>query len=369
MDPDRFLVLGYQHLGDSLFLTPMLRALDRRFPRAHIAVMARGAGAAALENNPHVDHIWRLSGRGMRPKLALLPLLRRERFDAAIVAQHTLPNALFAWLAGCSIRVGIPTKGCGPVLTHRVHEPDPPAVWHEADRYLAFAAALGADRDAAGLEYHPAAADRLEAAALLARLGLRGRRSEPMAGRPPLVALFPGSSPQWKFKRWPAARFAQIGRELVEDRGAQLIVVGGRDDLPAMHEVSAAITGPHGIDDNPGALGRFAALLGECDLLITNDSGPMHLATAVGTRVVDLAGPSDPRRTGPYGPDHIVVQKVPPDGPKRWAEEPDPELPMKLISVEDVRTAVATALATPFPPGYQAVAAARQPAGEGDRGR
>jgi ADP-heptose:LPS heptosyltransferase len=107
-----------------------------------------------------------------------------------------------------------------------------------------------------------------------------------------------------------------------------------------MADVSAGITAAHAVDDTPGSLGRFAGLLAECDVLITNDSGPMHLAAAVGTRVVDLAGPSDPRRTGPYGPGHVVIQKVPPGSPKDWATAVDPALPMKLILVEDVLAAV-----------------------------
>ncbi len=343
-DPDRILVLGYRHLGDALFLTPMLRALQRRYPACRIAVTAHGAGAAVLENNPHVDRVWRLSGRGLGPKVALLGRLRRERFDVGIMAQHSLPNAVFLRLAGCRARIGLATRGCGPLLTHRLREPPPGTVQHEVDRYLGFAAALGAAGDGGGLEFHPAAADRAEAAGVLARLGLRGRVSAPASGRPPLVALFPGSSPEWTFKRWPADRFAVLGRWLVEERGAQVVVVGGRDDLATMREVSAGLAVPHGLDDAPGSLGRFAALVAECDVLVTNDSGPMHLATAVGSRVVDLAGPSDPRRTGPYGPGHVVVQRVPPGSPKAWAREPDPALPMKRITVDDVRTAVDAAL-------------------------
>jgi heptosyltransferase-2 len=346
-DPARILVLGYRHLGDCLFLTPMLRALKRRFPEAHVAVTAHGAGAAVLESSRHVDRVWRLPGRGLRAKLSLLPELHEERFDAGIMAQHSLANALLLRLIGCRVRVGLATRGCGPLLTHAIRVPQRKHPCHEADRYLALAAALGAAGDGAGLEFTPTADDRAAAAAALARLGLAGRFSAPAAGRPPLVALFPGSSPEWSCKRWPAERFAALGRRLVEERGARVIVVGGRNDLPIMQEVSAALAAPHAVDAEPGPLGRDAALLAECDLLVANDSGPMHLATAVGTRVVDLAGPTDPRCNGPYGSGHVVVQKVPPGSLKAWARESDPALPMKLIDVEDVVAAVAPLLAAP----------------------
>lgn len=344
MAPARILVLGYRHLGDSLFLTPMLRALKRRFPAAGIDVVAGGAGAAALEGNPNVARVWPLRGRGTRPKLALTPALRRERYDVGVMAQHSLPNAIHLRLVGCRNTVGLEGYGCRPLLTHVVPVPRPCAAWHEVDRYLALAAALDAPGDDAGLEFHIPAADRTEAAATLDRLRMAGRVSGAGAGRTPLVAFFPGSSAEWTFKRWPADRFAALGRRLVAEGRAQVLVVGGRDDLPVMQEVSAAIGAPHAIDDTPGSLGRFAAIVSECDLLVTNDSGPMHLATAVGTRVVDLAGPSDPRRTGPYGNGHVVIQKVPPDKPRTWAESPDPSLPMKLITVDEVEAAVRTML-------------------------
>ena len=335
--PARILVFGYRHLGDSLFLTPMLRALARRYPAAEIVVTAHGAGAAALASNPHVSHIEKLTGRGLAPKLALLPRLRRKRFDAAIVAQHTLPNAVLARALGCPVRVGLASRGCGRWLTHPVADQ---GLCHEADRYLALAAALDAAPVGAGLEYHVPDTDRSSARAALARHGLAGRLAHGGARRPPLVALFPGSSPEWAFKRWPAERFARLGTELVARHGARVLVVGGPADTAAMADVSAGITAAHAVDDTPGSLGRFAGLLAECDVLITNDSGPMHLAAAVGTRVVDLAGPSDPRRTGPYGPGHVVIQKVPPGSPKDWATAADPALPMKLILVEDVLAAV-----------------------------
>ncbi len=343
-DPARILVLGYRHLGDCLFLTPMLRALKRRFPRAHLAVTAAGAGADALEHVPHVDRVWRYAGRGTQPKLALVPDLRRERFDCGILAQHSFPNALLLRLLGCRARAGLAARGCGPLLTHAIRVPRDAPPRHEVDRYLAIAATLGATADGGGLEFRCTDAERAEAAATLARLGLAGRGSSAGAGRPALVALFPGSSPDWAFKRWAADRFAAIGRWLVVDRGARVIVVGGCDDTAAMREVSSALAAPHAVDDAPGSLGRFAALVAECDVLVTNDSGPMHLATAVGTRVVDLAGPSDPRRTGPYGPGHVVVQKVPPAPPRHWVNAPDPGLPMKSIAVDDVRAAVASVL-------------------------
>jgi ADP-heptose:LPS heptosyltransferase len=342
--PARILVFGYRHLGDSLFLTPMLRALARRYPAAEIVVTAHGAGAAAIASNPHVARIEKLAGRGLAPKLRLLPRLRSQRFDAVVVAQHTLPNAVLARATGAAVRIGLGSRGCGPWLTHPVTVPD---LCHEADRYLALAAALDAPPVGAGLEYHVSDTDRAAAHDALARHGLAGRLAHGGGRRPPLVALFPGSSPEWAFKRWPVDRFARLGTELVARHGARVLVVGGPADTAAMAEVSAGIAADHAVDDAPGSLGRFAALLAECDVLVTNDSGPMHLAAAVGTRVVDLAGPSDPRRTGPYGPGHVVIQKVPPGSPKQWAAAADPALPMKLILVDEVVAAVAPLLATP----------------------
>ena len=164
---DLILILGYRHLGDALFLTPMIRALKLRFPAAGIAVTAHGAGAAVLAGNPHVDRVWKLRGRGVGPKFAMLGDLRRQEYDVGILAQHALPNAMLLWLAGCSTRVGLAAQGCGPLLTHRARPPR--TVRHEVDHYLEFAAMLGAPGDDGGLEYRISDADRDEAAAEIGR--------------------------------------------------------------------------------------------------------------------------------------------------------------------------------------------------------
>ncbi len=316
----------------------MLRAMKRFAPNGHTTVLAHGIGAAVLEGNPHVDEVFKVSCRGMAAKFSHLTTLRRTRYDIGILAQHSLANAVFLWSVGCKQRVGIDSKGCGLFLTHRVPTM---GLVHEVTRYLKLAEALGANGDSSGLEFFTTEADRQSVAQFLVEQGYDLQQRD---GRP-LIALFPGSSQQWRFKRWPADRFAQTGSRLVMQHNACLLLLGGPDDRDAIDEISQTLTVPFCVVDSSHSIGRLAALLAACDLLITNDSGPMHLATAVGTPVVDLAGPSDPRRTGPYGAGHVVIQRVAPGSPKQWIDAPDPQLPMKAIGVEDVVAAAVEQIA------------------------
>lgn len=324
-DPERILILSYRHVGDVLFTTPALRALRRRFPQARISVIAGRAAAAVLEGNPHVDELLLLPRAAFLEKWKLLPALRRRRFDAGILFQHTLSNALLLPAIGCRVCAGLAWKGCGPLLTHRAPYV---ADRHEVDRYLAIVQTLGAQPDDRGLEMTVGEAERRWAQAFFTQHRLGESQ--------PVVAIFPGSSAEWAIKRWAPTRFARVADALARKESAAVLLLGGPADEEAVRTVSEALQAPHVNAVGQTNLKQLAALLERCALLISNDTGPMHLATAVGTPVVDLVGPGDPRKTGPYGKGHVVVQKVPPGSTKAWQRRPDRQVPMDLIGVEEV---------------------------------
>ena len=380
-DPQRILVLSYRHVGDALFGTPALRALRRRFPQAHITVIVGRQAEAILKENPHIDDLIVLPRTSFGEKWAIRGRLRAGRYDTGILFQHTFLNALFLCTLGCRRRVALDWKGCGPLLTHR-------APWephrHEADRYLAVVGALGAPGDGGGLEMPVREPERAWAARFLAESGVgTGDR---------LVGLFPGSSPEWPIKRWPAERFAAVAEALAREHGVRILLVGGPSDAEVASRVVQAMVGPETKDRRPetrdqerhsghpargyspalpvtspesgpehagssavsglsspvsglrrpvlvDAVGKtdlkqLAALLERCELVIANDTGPMHLATAVGARVLALVGPGDPRKTGPYGRGHRFIQKVAPASTKSWKRRK--ENPMEPITVAEV---------------------------------
>ncbi|MCC6443901.1 MAG: glycosyltransferase family 9 protein [Armatimonadetes bacterium] len=323
--PNRILILSYRHVGDALFTTPALRALRRRFPEAHIAAVVGVQAAPILEDSPHLDELIALPRASIREKWEMRRSLASRNFDTGVLFQHTFLNALFLRWLGCRWRAGLDWKGCEALLTHST-----PYVEnrHEADRYLAVAAALGAGGDGGGLEMPVRAEARAWAEAFLKP----GRTTDG-----PLVGVFPGSSREWAIKRWPAERFAAAADALACEDRADILLLGGPSDREAVEAVEKTMSARPIVAAGQTTLKELAALLERCALLITNDTGPMHLACAVGTRVIDLVGPGNPAKTGPYGPGHIVIQKVPPSSPKEWKGRRDS--PMNLISVEEVAAA------------------------------
>ncbi|MBI5835868.1 MAG: glycosyltransferase family 9 protein [Candidatus Eisenbacteria bacterium] len=282
----RLVVVQLYFLGDTLLATPALRALRRRFPGAALEVVVKRRSAAALERNPNVDRVthydpprvwqrpfhWAALARGWRDggvdlAVDLTADGRAERLLAGMRPAHSVG---FHREGRIAARPGIP-KACGPE--------------HVSRHMLELVGLVGATGDAR-LEFHPSPGAREAARAW--RGGLRG----------PVVALHPGGNR--KLRRWRPDRFAALARGLAAG-GAHVWVIGGRGE-----RALGALLAREGAEDASGRLDldAAAARLEESDLLVANDSGPMHLAAAVGTPVLALFGPSLPHTAAPLGPQH-----------------------------------------------------------------
>jgi len=179
---------------------------------------------------------------------------------------------------------------------------------HAVDRYLLTAKYLGADPGEVkpsefSLPHDTQAEMRVEV--LLAAAGVQAGAT--------LVAMNP--SARWDTKRWPSESFAAVGDRLQQDEATRVVLIGGRDERPVGKQVMRAMqTAPIDLMGQT-TLKELIALLRRARLLVTNDSGPMHLAAAVGTPVIALFGPTDPARTGPYGAGHTVLRSAVPCSP------------------------------------------------------
>ncbi|MBX9928824.1 MAG: glycosyltransferase family 9 protein [Gemmatimonadaceae bacterium] len=270
-------------LGDVVLTTPLLRALAARGP---VDVITTPASAALLEGHPAVRRViaWDKRGaeRGVGGFLALAARLRRAGYQTAYCAQGSLRSAALVTAAAIPERIGFSTSAGRWLYSRRI-----PYVrsQHHAARLLGLAQ-LGEviTEDALRPSLAPSAHDRALADTVLAERG----------GAAPLVALAPGSV--WATKRWP--HFPALARALAPCR---FLVLGGASDAP----LAAAITEAVGAASVIDATGRLpllasAAALARCDVLVTNDSLPQHLASAMGTPTVTLFGPTD--RTFGFGP-------------------------------------------------------------------
>ncbi|NJD68361.1 MAG: lipopolysaccharide heptosyltransferase I [Candidatus Methylomirabilota bacterium] len=346
----RILIIKPSSLGDVVHALPFLSSLRRRYPDRYIAWLIEEEAAGLLLGHPLLDRVIvsgrRRWGRAVRSPLhgsgtlrevaALIAELRRGQYDLVIDLQGLLKSALMVLCAGAPFRVGLAggREGSGRALTHVV--PLPPGPVHAVDRYLEAARFLGAEPLVKTFVFASRPDDGARAEALLAEAGVGPNM--------PVIALNPQA--RWRTKLWGEGEFAHVGEILAHRYGARIIFIGSSADLPIARRLARRMNPPPFVATGRTDLKDLIALLQRIDLLVTVDSGPMHLAAALGTPLVALFGPTDPRLVGPYGGEGVVLRVPLPCSPcskRRCLIETD-RLCMQSISVEQVIEAAATLL-------------------------
>jgi lipopolysaccharide heptosyltransferase II len=311
----RLLCVRLDALGDVLMTTPALHALRAGHPRRHITLLTSPAGAALAPLLPDVDDVIVYEAPWMKatarradpaPERAMVGRLRAGRFDGAVVftvySQSPLPAALLAYLAGIPRRLAHCHENPYQLLTDWVPDPEPARLQrHEVERQLALVAAIGCTTTDRRLQARVPARAVGRIAGLLARFDDR-----------PWAVLHPGASAP--SRRWPAEAWAEVARRLAREHGWSLAVTGGADETALVDAIAAA--GGDGALPLAGRLdvAELAALLAAAPLLLSNNTGPVHLACALGTAVVDLYALTNPQHT-PWGVPHRVLSN---DVPCRW---------------------------------------------------
>jgi ADP-heptose:LPS heptosyltransferase len=292
---ENILIVRTDRLGDVLLTTPVSTALRARFPRAQVSWLVRPYTAPLLEHNPDVDRVF--LDQGQSPRL-LAEAFRGERFDAAVVAFPRWRPVAALWLARVPARIGPANKAYCVLLNRRVRQRRSRGTKHEADCNLELLEPLGVPFRRYPTRY-VATADEREAARLF--LVAKG-----ISGGAPLVVLHPGSG--GSSARWPLGHFAELADRLMADGCAVVVTAGPGED----HE--AAMTG--GLRRSPvfvagGAMGirEMAAVLSCADLVVTNSTGPLHLAVALGVRTVSIYSPLPTRHPSRWGPYPAYVEK------------------------------------------------------------
>jgi len=293
----RILVRATNWVGDMVMCLPALEALGEHFPAAHITVLARPWVAALLREHPAVDQILLFEARDgfgprQRERLRQVRSLQRGRFDLAVLFQNAFEAALLAWLGRVPLRLGFDTDGRGWLLTHKVRRAPEIMRRHQVEYYLELVRAAGWIGDGGEPRLFLAADDRRAAAAWLARNGI---------GVGTVVfGLSPGAM-YGSAKRWPAERFAAVGDRAAAQWGARVLIFGSGKEEPVCERVSAGMQRPHLNLCGQTSLGVAAALIERCQAFVTNDSGLMHIAAALGVPTVAVFGSTDPVATGPRG--------------------------------------------------------------------
>jgi len=304
--PRRLVVLKSCCLGDALEATPLLGALRRAYPRARLVAGVGRWSRPALLGNPDLDGLLDLEDVGVGPPhpeayAHVLRRLRAGRFDAALVLDRTPLLTTLPLLAGIPVRAGIDSGGRGFPLNVRVPWT---SVEQEARLFLRVGEALGVPAEGAALRFVPTAADEAVVAELWRVSGLEGARVAVLApggGHNPGMTLHA--------KRWPPARYAALADLLHAERGLRVVLAGSQDDAVVTGKVRRLSRAPLvDLAGRTGGFGALGALFARGALFVGNDSGPMHLAAAVGAPVVAIFGPTDPAVYTPYSPRVAVLR-------------------------------------------------------------
>ncbi len=340
----RILVRAANWVGDAVMSVPALHALRERFPLATISILARPWVAGLYGREPFCDELidyeapkgW--SGLGDKYKVAAE--LRRRRFDCAVLFQNSLESAALVRLAKIPTRIGYDRDGRGVLLTHPIPVPKPgETLRHQRFYYLELL------KRAKVIEsYEPNAPIRLYGAKEAAEAGRESFRRLGITGS--VIGVSPGAA-YGGAKRWLPERFAEAAVQVAAERQSTIAIFGSPDEAEICREVDE-LAGKAGCAPVNFAgrteLARFIELAAACEVYLTNDSGPMHIASALGVPTVAIFGATDDAATGPTGDRSRVVREPVECSPCLLRECPIDHRCMTRVSAERVAQ-VALALA------------------------
>jgi heptosyltransferase-2 len=328
----RILIRTTNWVGDLVMTTPAIEAVRMNFPDSTLAVLARPWVTPLLENHPGVDHVLPLkTGNGyvshMVEVIKTASLLRKMKFDLAIIFQNAFEAALLAYLGGISYRIGYNTDGRGFLLSHSVIRDIEALNVHQVEYYLSILRAMGWGAESRDPRLFVAEKDQEAIQSLLSSKGIG--QDHLLLGLSPGAVFGPA-------KRWPAERFAAIGDWAAKRWGAKIVVLGSQGE----GDICSVVT--QSMAHNPvnlcgrTTLGEAMALIERCHFFVTNDSGLMHIAAALNVPLVAIFGSTDPVATGPRNEKARVVQQTVDCAPCLRPECPTDYRCMLGIEPEDV---------------------------------
>lgn len=306
------LCVRLDHMGDLLMTTPAIRALKTSAPGRKVTLLTSWASAEVARYVPEVDVVMRydapwMKSTGVRDRTAdlmVIELLRRQRFDAAIIftvySQNPLPAALLCFLSEIPLRLAHCRENPYQLLTHWVQETEPEhRIRHEVQRQLDLVASIGCYTANNQLSFRVAAPDAAQALDKLEQAGVDISR--------PWVVVHPGASAP--SRRYPSNQFAIATSLLARDH--QIVFTGDNAEVTLVEDIRKAMHGRSYTLAGNLSLGEFAALISLSSLLICNNTGPVHIAAALGIPIVDLYALTNPQHTPWRVPHRLLFHDVP----------------------------------------------------------
>lgn len=296
----KILVVNVNWLGDVIFSSPVFRALKQAYPQATISCLAEPRVRGLLESIPEIDEIIPYEEKGRHrsvwAKLQLMASLSQRHFDAAFLLHRSLTKTLFVFGAGIPRRIGYDAKNRGVFLTHKV-QGRPPGDIHRCDYYLHVLESFGVTVHDRATSLQVAIETQKEMEKIL--------RLHQIASNDFLVVIHPGGN--WDLKRWPPVYFMRLIACLTRDINVRVILTGTNEDIPLIKQIIAPLSDKPVVLAGKINLKQLMALMKRADAVVSADSGPLHIASSVGTTAIGIFGPTDPAITGPRGTGRTII--------------------------------------------------------------
>lgn len=300
MKPKRILIIQTAFVGDVILSTPLIRTLRELFPDSFISFLLIPETKKILENNPYLNQILVYDKRKKKEVgsfLQIMTKIRERRFDLAVIPHRSLRSALLAYLSGIPQRIGFDKSTGAFLFTHKIIYPHNV---HEVDRNLALLSSFSTHLTDTSPELFPSSEDFSYARRLLLDSGIREEDK--------IVGVAPGSV--WTTKRWLPERFAQVSQLLMKEAGVKVVFLGSEDDRDLCKKIASLTKGKPVILAGRTDILQSAAIISFCTVVLSNDSAPVHIASAMKRPVVAIFGSTIPEfGFAPYGVDHLIIEK------------------------------------------------------------
>lgn len=295
IEAERILVLRMSGVGDVLWTTPLLSNLRAAYPAAQIDYLVRDFCAPVLFNNPDVDRLVVFTKGRLPDQVSFLKQLRASRYDLTIDLVGTPRTAIQSLATGAASRIGF-DFGYRRLFYNHVLDARAANYGHEVEFNLSVLEYLGAPAHKRELVFNLTPEERQYRRDCYREMGLEGRE---------VVGLIPTGG--WPCKRWPVESYVEVAQALASSRERRILVFwGSRAEEAEASLIAQACPQARAIP--PTSLRQMAALLSDCRLIIGNDSGPLHIVTALKVPVLSFYGPTVPRSQGPWGQPRAVLQ-------------------------------------------------------------
>lgn len=332
---NRVIVRGTNWVGDAVMTVPALRELRRLLPGAQITLATRPWAKELFADVDFLDDLLIYDRRGPWSAIKQTAEWRRGNFDLAILFPNAFEAALIPALARVPFRIGYATDGRTRLLTNPLPVPEWRSSRHEIFYYLNIVEELERELfDSVHMadcppdaSLHISEPHQSEASGLLRAHGVREGRA--------LVALCPGSINS-RAKRWPAERYGALADSLIDELSAEVLLIGSPEEQDVSQEVRRQMRNKPIMLTGETSLAQVAAVLSLVDLLVTNDTGPAHIASGLGRPTLVIFGPTNPLTTRPFSPAAEILREPPDCAPCMLRDCPIDHRCMTAISPQDV---------------------------------